>query len=136
MHVRLRAGSARIVGDGANYVSRIHVDDLAEAVLRCLVEAREQDQPGLRGASYVIADDTPAPQGEVVRYLAARLGLPVPPSVPLEGAPETLRHDRSVDASGIKRRLGMSFRYPDYRQGFEACLAEETAAHDQPGRPS
>jgi len=120
MHTRLRAGSARIVGDGAGFVCRIHVDDLAALALACLRQqvARE---------TFVVADDEPARQGDVVRYLAQRLGMAVPPSVPLEAAPETLRHDRQVDASGIKRRLSMGLRYPTYREGFEACLAEEAA---------
>jgi uncharacterized protein YbjT (DUF2867 family) len=118
MHTRLQAGSARIVGDGSGYVSRIHVDDLAELSLRCLEQR-------VRGEAFVVADDEPAPQGEVVKYLADRLGLPLPAAVPVDTAPETLRHDRQVDASGIKRRLAMSFRYPTYREGFEACLAIE-----------
>lgn len=118
MHTRLKAGSARIVGDGAGFVCRIHVDDLAELALRCLARR-------LRGETFVVADDEPARQGEVVRYLAGRLAMPVPPSVPIEAAPETLRHDRQVDASGIRRRLGMGLRYPTYREGFEACIAEE-----------
>ncbi|MFT3925501.1 MAG: SDR family NAD(P)-dependent oxidoreductase [Myxococcales bacterium] len=120
MHTRLRAGSARIVGDGSGYVCRIHVDDLAAISLACMTQR-------VRGKSFVVADDEPAPQGDVVRYLAARLGLPVPPAVPIAEAPETLRHDRRVDASGIMRCLAMGLRYPTYREGFEACIAEEAA---------
>ncbi len=118
MHTRLRAGSARIAGDGTGYVCRIHVEDLAALTLACLTQR-------VRGETYLAADREPAQQGEVVRYLAARLGLPVPPSVPLEQVPETLRHDRRVDASGILRRLGVQLLYPTYREGFEACLAAE-----------
>jgi nucleoside-diphosphate-sugar epimerase len=118
MHERVRAGSARIAGDGRHHVCRIHVEDLASALL-CCVERR------LGPRTYVIADDEPAPQGEVVRYLAERLGLPCPPSVPLAEAPETLRHDRQIDASRFKREAQLSFRYPTYREGFEACLDAE-----------
>jgi nucleoside-diphosphate-sugar epimerase len=114
----MRAGSARIVGDGAGFVCRIHVEDLARLSLACL-ERR------LRSETFVVADDEPAPQGEVVTYLAGLMGLPVPAAVPLAEAPETLRHDRRVDASGIKRRLALDLRYPTYRTGFPACLAVE-----------
>lgn len=120
MHTRLRAGSARIAGDGAGYVCRIHVEDLARLCLGCLTQRVGPE-------TLLAADQEPAPQGEVVRYLAARLGMPVPPSVPLEQVPETLRHDRRIDASATWGRLNLRLRYPTYREGFEACLAEETS---------
>jgi nucleoside-diphosphate-sugar epimerase len=117
-HERVRSGSARIAGDGSHFVCRLHVEDLAAALLRAL-------SLRLGSESYVVADDQPAPQGEVVRWLAARLGVPVPASVPLAGAPETLRHDRQVDACRFKRDAGIAWRYPTYREGFEACLRAE-----------
>ncbi|HEX6240192.1 MAG TPA: NAD-dependent epimerase/dehydratase family protein [Polyangiales bacterium] len=117
-HERVRSGSARIVGDGSHHICRIHVEDLARALLAA-VRLR------LGPEAYLVADDLPAPQGEVVRFLAARLGVPVPPSVPLELAPETLRHDRQLDASRFKRAARISWRYPTYREGFDACLRAE-----------
>jgi nucleoside-diphosphate-sugar epimerase len=117
-HQRVRDGSARIAGDGQHHICRIHVDDLAHAVLRSL-------ECGLGPETYVIADDEPAPQGEVVRHLAQLLGVPVPPSVPLESVSETLRHDRQLDASRFKQHAGIAWRYPNYRLGFAACLAAE-----------
>lgn len=118
MHERVRSGSARIAGDGKHRVCRIHVEDLALALLRS-AELRLGPQ------TYVIADDEPAEQGEVVRYLAARLGVSCPASVPLDAAPETLRHDRAIDATRFKRESGLRWRYPTYREGFEACLRAE-----------
>jgi nucleoside-diphosphate-sugar epimerase len=120
MHERVRSGSARIVGDGRHHVCRIHVEDLAAALLRS-VELRLGPQ------TYVIADDEPAEQAVVVRYLAERLGVPCPAAVPLETAPETLRHDRKVDASRFKREANLQWRYPTYREGFDACLIAERA---------
>jgi nucleoside-diphosphate-sugar epimerase len=117
-HQRVRDGSARIAGTGEHHICRIHVDDLAQAVLRSL-ELRLGPQ------SYVIADDEPAPQGEVVRFLAQILGVPVPPSVPLESVSETLRHDRRLDASRFKQHTGIEWQHPNYRVGFAACLAAE-----------
>jgi nucleoside-diphosphate-sugar epimerase len=125
MHERVRGGSARIAGDGRHHVCRIHVEDLALALLRS-VELR------LGPRTYVIADDEPAEQGEVVRYLAERLGMPCPSAVPLEAAPETLRHDRLIDSSRFKRDAGIRWRYPTYREGFEACLRAEANRANQP----
>jgi nucleoside-diphosphate-sugar epimerase len=124
MHVRVREGSARIAGDGRQYISRIHVDDLVSAIWRS-IERR------LGPEAYVIADDEPAQQGEVVRYLAELLGVPVPASQALESVSETLRHDRRVDASRFKSHAGVTWQYPTYRAGFAACLAIE-----QQGRAS
>jgi nucleoside-diphosphate-sugar epimerase len=126
MHERVRSGSARIAGDGRHHVCRIHVEDLALALLRS-VELR------LGPRTYVIADDEPAEQGEVVRYLAERLGVPCPSAVPLDAAPETLRHDRLIDSSRFKRDAGIGWRYPTYREGFEACLKAEARANQPLG---
>jgi nucleoside-diphosphate-sugar epimerase len=117
-HQRVRDGSARIAGDGRHHICRIHVDDLALAVMRSL-ELR------LGPEAYVVADDEPAPQGDVVRYLAQLLGVPEPASVPLDSVSETLRHDRKLDASRFKAHAGITWRYPNYRAGFSACLAAE-----------
>jgi nucleoside-diphosphate-sugar epimerase len=119
-HERVRSGSARIAGDGSHFVCRLHVEDLAAALLQAVTLRLARE-------TYVVADDQPAPQGEVVRWLAGRLNVPVPASVPLEGAPETLRHDRQVYATRFKRDAGMSWKYPTYREGFEACLKAEAA---------
>lgn len=117
-HERVQSGSARIAGDGRHHICRIHVEDLADALLRTV-------RLKLGPRSYVVADDLPAAQGDVIRYLAARLGVPVPASVPLESAPETLRHDRQIDATAFKCDAGIAWRYPTYREGFEACLRAE-----------
>jgi hypothetical protein len=105
------------------------VQDLAAALLQT-VKLR------LGAQTYVLADDQPAPQGEVVRWLAGRLNLPVPASVPLEAAPETLRHDRQIDASRFKQHAQISWKYPTYREGFEACLQSEEAAQNTARLPS
>jgi hypothetical protein len=128
-HERVRSGSARIAGDGSHFVCRLHVEDLAAALLRA-VSLR------LGAQTYVVADDQPAPQGEVVRWLAQRLNVPVPASVPLAGAPETLRHDRQIDASRFKQHAQIGWRYPTYREGFEACLRAEEAAQNTARLPS
>jgi hypothetical protein len=118
-HERVRSGSARIAGDGSHHICRIHVEDLARALLTCV-----QEQLGAQ--TFVIADDLPAAQGEVIYHLAARLNVPTPASVPLEAAPETLRHDRQIDAARFKKITGLSWLYPTYVEGFEACLQAES----------
>jgi threonine dehydrogenase-like Zn-dependent dehydrogenase len=116
LHKRLRAGTHRLVEDGSKYVSRIHADDLAALALAALERAAP-------GSTYVVGDHEPAPQREVVAWLCTRLGLPLPPSVAVGDAPPTLRGNRQVDARRVLRELGVTLRYPTYRDGYEAIVA-------------
>jgi len=112
---RIRAGTYRIIGDGTAHVSRVHVDDLVEAIVR----AGASDVAG----AFNIADDDPAPIGEVADAVAAHFGLPPPPRVPASSvAPEVagmLTADRRIANGRMKRELGVVLRYPSWR----ACLA-------------
>ena len=56
------------------------------------------------------------------------LGLPWPASVPVADVPETLQHDRSALNARVKRDLGLTLRYPIWREGFTQCLAAEGVA--------
>jgi nucleoside-diphosphate-sugar epimerase len=122
LHVRIESGNFRIPGDGKGIVSRIHVADLAQLILGIFRLARE----GKRGEVFVAADDTPVPQIEAIEWLCRRLGRPTPPHVPLNQAPETLRHDRAIDNRRIKSWTGLALLYPSYREGFEACITGDS----------
>lgn len=108
---RIRAGTYRIIGDGSAHVSRIHVVDLVDAIIRA-------------GATTFagpvnIADDDPAAIGEVADTIAARLRKPPPPRV----APESvdgevagmLAADRRIANTRMKDKLGVVLRYPSWR---------------------
>ena len=108
---RIRAGTYRIVGDGSAHVSRIHVVDLVEAIVKA-------------GTSKItgpinIADDDPAPIGEVADTIAAHLGLPPPPRVAVDSVdPEVagmLTADRRIANGRMKDELGVELRYPSWR---------------------
>jgi nucleoside-diphosphate-sugar epimerase len=108
---RIRAGTYRIVGDGSAHVSRIHVIDLVEAIVRA-------GTTSVAGPINV-ADDDPAPIGEVADAVAAHLGLPPPPRVPAESVdPELagmLTADRRIANRRMKEELGVVLRYPSWR---------------------
>ncbi|HVK82492.1 MAG TPA: NAD-dependent epimerase/dehydratase family protein [Kofleriaceae bacterium] len=108
---RLRAGTYRVVGDGRAHVSRIHVDDLVTAILAAGTSS-------VTGAINV-ADDDPAPIGEVADALAGKLGLPPPPRVPASevGAEVAamLTADRRIANRRMKSELGVTLRYPSWR---------------------
>ena len=123
---QLRAGAARRVDKPGHVFSRIHVDDIA-ATLQASMAAPDP------GQIYNVADDEPAPQAEVVAYAAALLGVEPPPLVPVDDeslspmARSFYAECRRVSNVKIKSRLGVTLRYPSYREGLASILAGEAA---------
>jgi len=114
VHVSMAEGRFKLVDGGQNFVSRIHVDDLAahgEAAL--LSEAT---------GAWPVADDYPCTSIEIAEYCAELLGVPMPESVPSTEAHRTRRADRKVDGSAIRRLLGVELVYPSFRDGIPASL--------------
>jgi nucleoside-diphosphate-sugar epimerase len=120
IHAAIREGKYRLMGEGANYVSRIHVDDLA-------LQAEAAMLSDVAGA-YPVADDEPCTSREIAEYCAHLLNMPLPGSASPEGLGETRRTDRRVDGSAVRRLLGVTLRYPNYRLGIAACLEAESRA--------
>ncbi|MBW4093163.1 MAG: SDR family NAD(P)-dependent oxidoreductase [Proteobacteria bacterium] len=127
----LRAGQARIVAKPGHAFGRIHRDDIARAVLA----AMERPAHGVRVLN--LADDTPAESAEVMTYAARLLGVPAPPPVPFAVAAATMSpmaqsfwaDNRKVASRATQAALGIAWRYPSYREGLAAILAEERGQH-------
>jgi nucleoside-diphosphate-sugar epimerase len=123
----LRAGTARRIDKPGQVFSRIHVADLASV----LIASIERPRPG---AVYNVCDDEPAPPQAVVAHAAELLGMAPPPLVALEAAglspmARSFYDDNKRVANRlIKAELGVRLRYPDYRAGLAAILAEETCS--------
>jgi len=116
-HVSIREGKWKIGGDGSNFVSRIHVDDLATHALAALTS-------DVKGA-WPVADEEPSTTIEITQFCCDLLRLPIPESVAPGSLDETRRADRRVDGSAIRARLGLTLEYPSYRTGIPASLKEE-----------
>ncbi|MDQ6700102.1 MAG: NAD-dependent epimerase/dehydratase family protein [Acidobacteriota bacterium] len=114
VHVSLQGGTFRLWGKGDNFVSRIHVDDLAAHVEAALFS-------DVKGA-FPVADDEPCPSREIAGFCARLLGLEMPPEDLGAELGETRHADRRVDGSAIRRALGIALRYPSYRAGIPASL--------------
>src|SRR6202008_5032359 len=118
-------GSAKRIDKPGQVFSRIHVEDLSNV----LIASMERPRPG---AVYNVCDDDPAPPAAVVAYAAELLGLPPPPLVPLEAAGVSAMarsfydDNKRVANRLIKTELGVTLRYPDFRTGLAAILADET----------
>jgi two-component system response regulator len=107
--------SLRIRSEGC--VSRIHVDDLAAHVEAALFHDVTDAWP--------VADDHPCPSREILEFMG-RASQVAPPKLT----------DRRVDGSAIRRILGLTLKYPSYREGisqmsrapFRVFLAEDNPA--------
>jgi nucleoside-diphosphate-sugar epimerase len=111
----LPRGEYKLAGDGSNYVSRIHADDLAAVAAAALLA----DITG----TFPVADAHPCSSREIAGFVSGLLRIPLPETVSSSELSETRRSDRRVDGSAILRRLGISLRYPSYREGIPAALA-------------
>ena len=118
VHVRMQRGDFSLPGDGSNYVSRIHVDDLAAHAEAALLS----DVTG----AYPVADDEPCTSREIAEFCAGLLGVPLPPSVPTSQLHQTRRANRRVNGARIRRLLGVALEFPSYRVGIPASLSDNS----------
>src|SRR5438552_6433916 len=120
----LRAGTAKRIDKPGQVFSRIHVEDLAQVLAASISRPRP-------GAVYNVCDDDPAAPEAVVAHAAALLGASAPPLVPFEAAGLSpmarsfYDDNKRVSNRLIKSELGVTLRYPDFRAGLAAILADE-----------
>ncbi len=112
-------GEAKLEGDGERILNMLHRDDAIGAISAAL-------QRGCPGEVYNAVDDEPMRQLEFFRWLSTRLNRPLPPSVPAN--PQTARKrgatNKRISNRKLKQELGYQFKYPTFREGLAAELAE------------
>jgi nucleoside-diphosphate-sugar epimerase len=120
---KVRAGTARRIIKKGQVFSRIHVDDIGQALELSI----RQPHPG---AIYNLCDDDPAPPQDVIGHAAKLLGLPLPEAVNFETAQMTpmarsfYAESKKVRNDRAKTELGWQPKYPDYKTGLAAMLLE------------
>jgi nucleoside-diphosphate-sugar epimerase len=123
---KLRDGTARRVRKDGQVFSRIHVEDIASVLEASIARPRP-------GAIYNVADDEPAAPGEVVAYAAELIGVAPPPEVDFADADLSpmarsfYDGSRRIGNARIKSELGVTLRYPTYREGLASLLPESTS---------
>ena len=120
--VQIASGKARRIVKPGQVFNRIHVGDIAQAI----------DAAFTRQASGVfnIADDEPTPSADPIVFAAQLMGVAPPPETPFEQAAPTMspmalsfwQECRRVKNDKLKRELGVSLRYPTYREGLGALF--------------
>ena len=114
---RLRDGSARRIVKPGQVFNRIHVDDIARAIMATV--AREAS------GVFNICDDEPAPPQDVIAHAAQLLGVAPPPDEDYATAPMApmarsfYASSNRVRNTRAKRDLGLELAFPTYREGLE-----------------
>ena len=103
---RARAGTLRLPGDGEDFVSLVHIADMAEATVAAL-----ERWPSRR--ALIVADDRPVPWRELLGYVAAVVGGAAPQPGGRAGLPSFRVSNRRA-----REVLGWRPVYSDYRAGL------------------
>lgn len=118
---KLRAGTARRLIKPGQVFNRIHVADIAGAVLAGI---RRPEETGV----FNVTDDLPGPPQDVIAEAAALLGVPAPPEIPFETADLSpmarsfYGENKRVSNRRVKADLSYRFRFPTYHEGLRSLL--------------
>jgi nucleoside-diphosphate-sugar epimerase len=124
----VKAGRARRIVKPGQVFNRIHVGDLAEIIDCAIALAVSRRAGGVFNA----ADDEPTAPGDPIAYAAGLLGVEPPPEIPFEEAKKTMSpfaisfygESKRVRNTRIKSALGVTLRYPTYREGLRALAGK------------
>ncbi len=122
---QVRDRRAALISGPPHYTNRIHRDDAAGALAHLL--ARQLS--GVATPAVLLGvDDEPASQRAVLAWLGERLGVELPADE--SGAPPVggVRRTGSKRCRNARlRATGYAFRYPTFREGYEAVLSVDPA---------
>ncbi len=120
---QVRAGTARRIDRPGHRFSRVHVADIAGAVLAAIAA-------DWRGPLNIV-DDWPDEPARVTEFACRLLGAPLPPLRSLDEAalPSVARgfwtERRLVSGLRLRTALGYRLQYPDYKAGLTAIHQAE-----------
>lgn len=127
---QLRNGTARLIHKPGQVFSRVHVDDIAGALLHCLALPPER-----RPETLILADTCPCPSSELLGYAAHLLDCKLPPLQPYARIEAELSamarsfwsENRRASSHRLRHELGYQLLYPTYREGLLAALTSRRA---------
>jgi nucleoside-diphosphate-sugar epimerase len=131
----VKTGRARRIIKPGQVFNRIHVADLAQIIDKAVEMALTRHAGGIFNA----ADDEPTAPGDPILFAADLLGVAPPAEIAFEEAKKTMSslavsfygESKRVRNDRIKSVLGVSLRYPTYREGLRALATELSGASDQ-----
>jgi nucleoside-diphosphate-sugar epimerase len=128
--VTLARGKARRIVKPEQIFNRIHVGDIAQAIEAAFARRA--------GGVFNIADDEPSPPADPIVFAAELMGRALPAEIPFAQAAPSMsemglsfwQECRRVRNDKLKRELGVTLRYPTYREGLRTLFAEINASLD------
>ena len=124
----LLSGTVKMVDKPGQVFSRVHVDDIAGAVLFLMNLYSQGKNPKIVN----VADNLPTNNLEVITFAAKIAKKSLPSKIPFEIAKESMspmalsfwKENRKVDNTLLCKKLGYSLIYPDYKSGLKNCFSE------------
>lgn len=122
----LLSGTVKMVDKPGQVFSRVHVDDIAGAVLYLINLFSQGKDPKVVN----VADDLPTNNLEVITFAAEIANKSLPSKIPFEIAKKSMspmalsfwEENRKVDNKLLCKKLGYSLIYPDFKAGLENCF--------------
>ncbi len=124
----LLIGKNKMIDKPSQVFSRIHVDDIAGAIL-FLIDLASQ---GNRQTIINVADNLPTNNMEVLSYAATLVGKTLPKIEPFESASKSMspialsfwQENRRVSNELLCNELGYNLIHPDFRFGMKDCFKQ------------
>ncbi|WP_026540954.1 SDR family oxidoreductase [Paenarthrobacter nicotinovorans] len=118
---QVRSGKA-VIPAQPRHTNRVHRDDAAAMIVHLTtMEATPE-------SVYVGVDDLAAEMGDVMRFLAAELHCPEPPTAAPGDASDAGPGDKRCSNERL-RATGFQPTFPTYKEGYRALLAGEGVRH-------
>jgi nucleoside-diphosphate-sugar epimerase len=133
----IKSGRARRIVKRGQVFNRIHVGDLADIIDGAVRLALTRGAGGVFNAT----DDEPTAPGDPIAFAAGLLGVAPPPEIPFDEAKKTMSpfavsfygESKRVRNARIKSVLGVTLRYPTYREGLRALMGSAPAPKESEG---
>ncbi len=121
-------GTTKMIDKPGQVFSRIHVDDIAGAVLFLINLYSQGNNPSVVN----LADNLPTNNLKVITLAAKLAKKSLPSTIPFEIAQKTMspmalsfwQENRKVDNHLLCKKLGYSLIYPDFRSGLKNCFSQ------------
>ena len=113
---RLKIGEVKIINKKNHFFSRIHVEDIANALFKSLDNFK-------KGEIYNISDDKPASNKEVIMYGVKLLGIDKPQTIEINEIESEMLKNFYKDSKKVSNKKMKSFfkynlKFPSYIEGL------------------
>ena len=114
--LRLKSGNANIINKPNHFFSRIHVEDIANVLLKSLTNFKTNE-------IYNISDDKPASSQEVMSYAAKILKTDLPKTIEEQDIKSEMlknfyKDSKKVSNKKMKKFFNYNLKFPTYIEGL------------------